>query len=62
MRADWFAWVVAAVFFVAIVFWVTRGECAWCASFPCFNSSVCGSGCVCLKVGGEMQGSCVSID
>lgn len=36
--------------------------CSFCASFTCYSSSMCGRGCVCLKRGGEMGGSCYSVD
>jgi hypothetical protein len=38
-----------------------EAECAWCPRIKCLDQNVCGSGCVCLKSGGDTFGSCVSL-
>lgn len=35
-------------------------ECGICATYACYNSNMCGRGCVCLKRGMDMSGSCYS--
>jgi|LakMenEpi03Aug12_release.lakeMendotaPanAssembly.Ray.scaffolds.fasta_scaffold759416_3 hypothetical protein len=35
-------------------------DCATCPSFTCYNSAGCGGGCVCLKQGMDLSGSCYS--
>lgn len=40
----------------------STAECAWCYSGPCYNHSICGSGCFCLKRGLEIDGICYSLD
>lgn len=53
------------LFVLAAIVWlaaVEEAECAWCSPMPCYNKYGCGMGCHCVKVGGEMQGTCVSID
>lgn len=35
-------------------------ECAYCYSGECYSSSICGSGCVCLKRGLDVHGYCYS--
>ena len=35
-------------------------ECGICSTFECYNSAMCGRGCVCLKRGMDMSGSCYS--
>lgn len=41
----------------------TTAECAFCNTFTCYSSSMCGgSECVCVKSGMNMQGSCASFN
>lgn len=57
-------WIVLAalVALVGVAAYAQRAECAWCMSGPCWNKYGCGVGCSCVKVGGEMEGVCVSIE
>lgn len=34
----------------------------WCYGGQCINSSICGSGCVCLKRNLELSGYCYSVE
>jgi len=43
------------------VVYVKSGYCAWCLSSTCMTSSICGSGCFCLKEGNKISGTCVSV-
>jgi hypothetical protein len=35
-------------------------ECTWCPSYTCYGS--CGGDCVCITQGGDIGGSCYSVD
>lgn len=37
-------------------------ECLYCYSGTCYNSSICGRGCVCMKEGRAPSGTCVGFD
>ena len=37
-----------------------EAECAYCPTYPCYGS--CGTGCLCLKKGGEISGECFSAE
>ena len=37
-----------------------RAECRWCYQGTCYNDSICGRECFCLKPAGEFSGSCFS--
>ena len=39
-----------------------KAKCAWCYSGTCYNSSICGSGCVCVKRGYSPSGECMSFE
>lgn len=34
--------------------------CRWCYEGECYNNSICGAKCFCLKRGGEVSGACFS--
>lgn len=56
---------IGVIVFCAVLAWSMRpkkASCAWCYSGGCISSSICGSGCVCLKSGGDTFGSCYSIN
>lgn len=36
-------------------------HCAWCPSFTCYDSAMCGQGCACMIPGGQTGGQCVSL-
>jgi hypothetical protein len=38
-----------------------RGECSWCPSFSCYDSTICGSGCLCISQPGEVMGHCYGV-
>jgi hypothetical protein len=38
-----------------------RCDARWCPNVQCINGGICGSGCACLKQGGESMGRCVSL-
>ena len=40
---------------------VKEAKCAWCYSGACYSSSICGSGCVCMRQD-YGAGVCVSFD
>lgn len=56
------ATVVVVVLVLAVVFTARQCEAGFCPSWRCFSSSSCGSDCVCMKQGMELQGRCVSFD
>jgi hypothetical protein len=37
-----------------------RAQCAFCYNGTCWNSSICGRSCVCMKRGMDTSGSCFS--
>jgi len=40
----------------------TKARCAYCFTGDCYNSRMCGRGCVCLKRDNDMRGECVAFD
>lgn len=62
MRTTWILIAILTVTGIGITAYAQRAECAFCNSFPCFNSAGCGRGCVCLKRGMELSGTCYSVD
>lgn len=40
----------------------SRARCSWCFQGDCYNSSICGSGCVCLKRGLDLSGYCYGVN
>ena len=41
---------------------VNRGECAYCPTYKCFGPYSCGYGCQCVTLGGEVGGTCASVE
>lgn len=62
MRNLWIMTLALFAIGAGITVYAQRAECAFCNSFPCYNSAGCGYGCVCLKRGGEITGQCYSVD
>lgn len=53
--------------FVAVVgvlaaLYASRAECGFCSPMPCYGSYGCGTGCLCMKAGMDLAGTCVSLD
>lgn len=40
----------------------TPGACAYCPTYTCYSSRMCGRNCFCMKRGGEQGGDCYSVD
>jgi hypothetical protein len=54
--------VFAAAFAIGNYAAPPKAKCAWCYSGTCYDSSICGSGCVCVKRGLDLSGECASFD
>jgi hypothetical protein len=52
---------VVSIMTLALWFMARPAKCQWCYSGPCISSSICGSGCICVKRGWEPQGFCVGV-
>lgn len=50
---------IGAVFTLA---WSSQAKCAYCYPYACFDSSICGSGCFCAKLGGGLSGLCAEVN
>jgi hypothetical protein len=63
-RHNTILWTLMAAAIVVLVgsIWAARAECAFCSPYECYNSAMCGGGCLCLKRGMDLTGSCVSVD
>ena len=48
------------VLFFAALPPLPKARCAYCYVGECYNSSMCGDGCTCLKRGLDLQGYCYS--
>jgi hypothetical protein len=54
---------LALVFSSALGFLIPMpAQCAWCGTVPCYDHYGCSPGCVCLKQGGQLRGSCASFE
>jgi hypothetical protein len=53
---------VLVLVMAAITLASKAGYCAWCPSYTCVNSNMCGDGCVCLIPSGSMSGNCYGMD
>lgn len=56
---------LAAALVLALVALTARpkpSECAFCFTGRCLDSSICGSGCVCVKFGLDQWGRCATIE
>jgi len=51
---------IALIATATFMFTAKPADCAFCATYPCFQSNVCGTNCVCLKQGMDLQGQCYS--
>lgn len=51
---------VAVLVGLGATVYARRAECVFCYSGPCYNSSICNGGCVCLKRGLDVSGYCYS--
>ena len=60
MRRNLIGLVVLLVIMSAL--YARAGKCAYCYPYACFDSSICGQGCFCAKLGGGLQGLCASLD
>lgn len=58
----WGLALIAILVLIAGMTWAMPGRCAYCYPYACFDSSVCGSGCFCAKVGGGLQGLCAEVN
>lgn len=50
----------AALLGLGVWAYATEAECAYCTQMTCYDSSVCGAGCVCAKSQGSTSGYCLS--
>ena len=37
-------------------------RCAWCPSYTCYSGAACGPRCSCVTIGGQIGGTCVSVE
>ena len=56
-------WALAAILAaIGILAWAMPGHCAYCYPYACFDSTICGPGCVCAKINGGLQGICAAVN
>lgn len=56
------AWVAVGIGGYYLALKPAKARCQWCYQGPCFNHSICGQNCVCMKTQGRMEGSCASFN
>lgn len=56
------AGVAVLVIAIGMAFKPSRARCTWCYSGQCWDSGICGQGCLCLKRGLDVSGYCYGVN